>query len=353
MRVHNFSAGPSILPKQVIKEAAKGVINLNKSNLSILEISHRSQLFNDIITKAISLTKDILEIPDGYSVLFLQGGASLQFTMAPMNLMKKDNGHSAYLETGSWSSKAIKEANKYGTVDIVASSKDKNYNYIPKKYTIPKNIDYLHCTSNNTIFGTQMKSFPQTDVLVCDMSSDILSRKVDISKFSLIYAGAQKNLGPAGTTLVIIKDDILGKTSKDIPTMLDYRTHIKGKSLFNTPPVFCVYVCMLNLNYINSKGGINEVEKINLQKAKYLYEEIDNNPMIEATVKEKEDRSNMNVCFLINDKKAKEEFDIMCKKKGIIGINGHKSVGGYRASIYNALEMESLEVLVKIMRKLR
>ncbi len=351
MKKHNFSAGPCILPQEVLKKASQAVLNFNDSNLSLIEISHRSQPFINVITKAKELVRELLGVPSGYSILFLQGGASLEFLMTPLNLMKK-NGKAAYTNTGSWAKKAIKEAKNIGNVIVVGDSSSKNYNYIPKNYDIPDDIDYFHCTSNNTIYGTQMKYFPKSPTLMaCDMSSDIFSRKIDVKNFDLIYAGAQKNMGPAGTTLVIVKNDILGKTSRNIPTMLDYRTHIDKESMFNTPPVFPIYVSMLTLEWLKELGGIEKIEKINQQKAELLYSEIDTNPFFVGTAK-KEDRSNMNVCFLLTDDSKKELFDNLCIKAGISGIKGHRSVGGYRASIYNAMPIESIKVLISVMKKI-
>jgi phosphoserine aminotransferase len=286
----------------------------------------------------------------GYSVLFLQGGASLEFLMTPYNLLKI-GGKAGYLDTGTWSSKAIKEAKLMGEVDVFASSKDKGYNYIPKNYTIPSNVDYVHCTSNNTIFGTQLKQFPKTDaLLVCDMSSDIFSRELDIKQFDLIYAGAQKNMGPAGTTLVIVKDEILGKTGRTIPSMLDYQVHISKDSMFNTPPVFAVYVSMLTLEWLKEKGGVAAIEKINNEKAALLYAEVDRNPLFVGFAN-KEDRSTMNVTFNLTNEAHKETFDKLWNDAGISGIKGHKSVGGYRASIYNAMPIESIKALINIMQQ--
>jgi phosphoserine aminotransferase len=352
MKKHNFSAGPSILPQEVLKKASEAVINFNNLDLSLIEISHRSADFVNVMEKARTLVLELLELEGkGYITLFLQGGASLEFLMCPYNLLK-ENGKAAYINTGTWSSKSIKEAQLIGDVEVIASSKDKNFNYIPKDYNIPKDIDYLHCTSNNTIYGTQFKKFPNTDaLLVCDMSSDIFSRKLDFSQFDLIYAGAQKNMGPAGTTLVVVKEDILGKTGRKIPSMLDYQVHISKDSMYNTPAVFPVYVSMLTLQWLKDLGGIAAIEKKNIAKAELLYNEIDNNPLFEGSTT-KDDRSNMNVTFLLTDNSKKEKFDQMCKDAGINGINGHRSVGGYRASIYNAMPIESVQVLVNLMQKL-
>ena len=351
MKKHNFSAGPCILAESVLKQASAAVLNFNNDNLSLIEISHRSQSFIDVMEKAIRLVKELLEVPEDYSVLFLQGGASMEFLMVPLNLMKVD-GKAAYTNTGAWAKKAIAEAKGLGEVAVVGDSSDKNYNYIPKGYEIPSDVDYFHCTSNNTIYGTQMKEFPSVPTLmVCDMSSDIFSRKVDVSKFDIIYAGAQKNMGPAGTTLVIVKNTILGNNGRNIPTMLDYNTHISKNSMFNTPPVFPIYVSMLTLQWLKDLGGIDAIEKINQVKAELLYGEIDRNPLFEGTAV-KEDRSSMNVCFLLTDSSKEEVFNSMWNEAGIRGIKGHRSVGGYRASIYNAMPIESIQVLVGIMQQL-
>lgn len=352
MKVHNFSAGPCILPQEVLKQASDAVLNFDGLNLSLIEISHRSKNFIAVMEQATALVKELLGVPEGYSVLFLQGGASLEFAMVPFNLMKAQNGKASYLVTGTWAKKALKEAKLLGDATAVASSEDQNFSYIPKGYDIPSDADYFHCTSNNTIFGTQIKEFPESPVTtVCDMSSDIFSRKVDVSRFGLIYAGAQKNMGPAGATVVIVKDELLGKTGRTIPTMLDYNTHISKESMFNTPPVFAVYVSMLTLQWLKDNGGISWIEKRNEEKAALMYGEIDRNPLFTGTAA-KEDRSNMNACFLLTDEKLKETFDSMWKDAGVSGINGHRSVGGYRASMYNALPSESVKVLVDVMKEL-
>ncbi|MDV7187532.1 3-phosphoserine/phosphohydroxythreonine transaminase [Lutibacter sp. TH_r2] len=349
MKKHNFSAGPCILPQEVLKKASEAVVNFNGINLSLIEISHRSKEFVEVMENARSLVKELLNLPEGYSVLFLQGGASLEFLMAAYNLMKVD-GKAAYLDTGAWSSKALKEAKLLGEVDVMASSKDKTYNYIPKGYKVPTDVDYIHVTSNNTIYGTQLKEFPQTDaLLVCDMSSDIFSRELDFSKFDLIYAGAQKNMGPAGTTLVVVKDEILGKTGRVIPSMLDYQVHISKDSMFNTPAVFPVYVSMLTLQWLKDLGGVKAIEKINKEKAALLYTEVDRNPLFKGFA-EVEDRSNMNVTFNLTDESTQPIFDKIWNEAGISGIKGHRSVGGYRASIYNAMPIESVQVLVDAMQ---
>jgi phosphoserine aminotransferase len=350
MKKHNFSAGPCILPQAVLQKASEAIVNFNGLDLSLIEISHRSADFVAVMEKAKDLTLELLDLKEkGYSALFLQGGASLEFLMVPYNLLPI-GGKSAYINTGTWSSKAIKEAKLLGEVVEIASSKDSNFNYIPKNYSIPEDVTYVHCTSNNTIFGTQMKEFPKTDkLLVCDMSSDIFSRKLDFSKFDLIYAGAQKNMGPAGTTLVVVKDSILGKTGRQIPSMLDYQIHIDKESMFNTPPVFPVYVSMLTLDWLKNLGGIEAIEKLNDAKANLLYNEIDSNPLFKGVAK-KEDRSNMNVTFVLTDDSKKQRFDELWKAAGISGINGHRSVGGYRASMYNAMPIESVQVLVDAMQ---
>ena len=351
MKKHNFSAGPCILPQEVLKQAADAVVNFNNLDLSLIEISHRSKDFVDVMEKARSLVKELLNLPEGYSVLFLQGGASLEFLMVPYNILK-EGGKSAYLDTGVWAAKAMKEALLLGDVEVMASSKDKTYNYVPKNYTVPTDVDYVHVTSNNTIYGTQLKEFPKTDaLLVCDMSSDIFSRELDFTQFDIIYAGAQKNMGPAGATLVIVKDEILGKTGRDIPSMLDYRKHIAADSMFNTPSVFPVYVSMLTLQWLKDLGGVKAIEKINEEKAALLYAEIDRNPLFKGFA-EKEDRSLMNVTFNLTDEANKDAFDKLWNATGISGIKGHRSVGGYRASIYNAMPIESVQVLVDAMQQL-
>lgn len=351
MKKHNFSAGPCILPQSVFKQASESILNFNELNLSLIEISHRSKDFVEVMDEATALVRELLNVPKGYSILFLQGGASMEFLMVAYNLMNID-GKAAYLDTGTWSSKAIKEAQTFGQVDIIASSKDRNYNYIPKGFDIKSGYDYFHCTSNNTIYGTQINTFPVSNCpLICDMSSDIFSRKIDVSKFDLIYAGAQKNLGPAGATLVIVKDEILGKTARKIPTMLDYRTHISKESMFNTPPVFSIYVSMLTLRWLKSNGGINWIEQINNSKADLLYSTIDKSNIFEGSA-QIEDRSKMNATFLLKDNSLDNEFLKMCAKNGINGLKGHRSVGGFRASMYNALPLESVQVLTDIMDEL-
>ena len=351
MKKHNFSAGPSILPRVAVENAAQAVLDLNGIGLSVLEISHRTKDFEDVLNEAISLFKELLHIPEGYSVLFLGGGASMQFCMVPFNLLEKKAG---YINTGVWAKKAMKEAKLFGDVVTVASSEDKNFSYIPKEYTIPTDLDYLHITTNNTIFGTEYKIDIDSPVtLVADMSSDILSRPVDVSKYGLIYGGAQKNLGPAGVTFVIVRDDILGKVSRAIPSMLDYRTHVNGNSMFNTPPVFPIYVVRETLKWLKSIGGVPAVQKLNQEKAAILYEEIDRNSMFQGTAA-KEDRSLMNVCFVYSEPYKDmdiTEFVNFAKERGMVGIKGHRLVGGFRASIYNAMPKESVQALVACMQE--
>lgn len=350
MKKHNFSAGPCILPEEVLQKASEAIINFNNDNLSLIEISHRSKPFVDVIEKARKLVLELLNLENqGYQVLFLQGGASFQFLMTAYNLLNKK---AAYLNTGTWSSNAIKEAKLFGELVEVASSKDKNFTYIPKNYSVPNDVDYFHCTSNNTIYGTQMKTFPKTSVpMICDMSSDIFSRQLNFAEFDLIYAGAQKNMGPAGATLVVVKEDILGKVERTIPSMLDYQVHINKESMFNTPSVFAIYVSMLTLDWLKDLGGISFIEKVNEQKSALLYNEIDRNPLFKGVV-EKEDRSHMNATFTITDDKLTETFDAMWKEANINGLDGHRSVGGYRASMYNALPLHSVQTLVDVMREL-
>lgn len=351
MKKHNFSAGPSILPQEVIKKAADALLNFNGLDLSLIEVSHRSKDFVDVMDNACNLVKELLNLPEGYSVLFLQGGASLEFLRVPYNLLKVD-GKAAYLDTGTWSSNAIKEAKVLGNVEVVASSKENGYKNVPKNYAIPADADYFHCTSNNTIYGTQLKSFPKTNSpLICDMSSDIFSRQLDFSQFDIIYAGAQKNMGPAGTTMIVIKDEILGKSGRKIPAILDYQVHIAKESMFNTPSVFAVYVSMLTLEWLKNLGGIPAVEKLNEAKAALIYAEIDRNPLFTGYT-EKEDRSLMNATFNLTDEANKEDFDKLWNAAGISGLKGHRSVGGYRASMYNALPIESVQVLVDAMKQL-
>lgn len=351
MQKHNFSAGPCILPQSVMQQAAAGILDYNDSGLSIIEISHRSSDFVAVMENARNLALEMLDLQDkGYKALFLQGGASMQFLMVAYNLLGTKAG---YLNTGTWSSKAIKEAKLFGELVEVGSSKDQNFNYIPKDYSIPRGLDYLHLTTNNTIFGTQLKELPVTSApLVCDMSSDIFSRNIDFGKFDLIYAGAQKNMGPAGATLVVIKEDILGKIEREIPSMMDYSVHLGKDSMFNTPPVFAVYVSMLTLEWLKAQGGIAAVEKVNQAKADLIYSEIDRNPIFKGFVADPADRSMMNATFTINNESLTNRFNSLWKQAGINGLNGHRSVGGYRASMYNALPLESVQVLVDVMQQL-
>jgi phosphoserine aminotransferase len=349
-KVHNFSAGPGILPQEVLRQAAEACTNFDNLNLSLLEISHRSKSYEKVMLEARTLAKELLGLGDGYQALFLGGGASLQFCMVPMNLLRTD-GYAAYVNTGVWAGKAIKEAKLLGNTKVVATSEDKNFNYIPRAYQLPDDADYVHLTSNNTIYGTQMKNFPVSRVpLVCDMSSDIFSRRLDCSRFDLIYAGAQKNMGPAGCTLVIVKESILGKTGRKISSMLDYKVHIKADSMYNTPPVFPVYVSLLTMRWLKKNGGIAWIEKLNNEKAGILYDEIDRNNLFTGAA-EKESRSDMNVTFLLNKPELEPEFDKVCKEASLSGLKGHRDVGGYRASLYNALPVESVRVLVEVMKQ--
>lgn len=351
MKKHNFYAGPSILPQYTLDKTIEGIKDFAGSGLSILEISHRSKEFIACMNDTIALVKELLEIPAGYQVIFIGGGASMQFAMVPMNMMQKK---SAYLVTGEWASKAFKEAKLFGEAVEAASSKDKNFNYIPKSYSVPSDADYFHITTNNTIFGSELKKDPDVKVpLVADMSSDIFSRPVDVAKYSLIYAGAQKNLAPAGVTMVIIKEDVLGKVTRPIPTMLDYRTHIKAESMFNTPPVFAIFAAQQTLHWLKDMGGIKVMQKKNIEKAAILYDEIDRNKLFVPTIKDVEDRSLMNICFIMADdyKELEKPFAEFAKSKGMVGIEGHRSVGGFRASTYNALPKESVQALVNVMKE--
>ncbi|WP_338409102.1 3-phosphoserine/phosphohydroxythreonine transaminase [uncultured Flavobacterium sp.] len=352
MKKHNYSAGPCILPQIVFEKASQAVLNFNDTGLSILEISHRSKEFVTVMDDARALALELLGLEGkGYQALFLQGGASLEFLRVPYNLMKTD-GKAAYLDTGTWSNGAIKEAKSFGETVVVASSKESNYTFIPKEYSIPADADYFHCTSNNTIFGTQIKSFPETSIpVVCDMSSDIFSRVLDFSKFDIIYAGAQKNMGPAGTTLIVVKEEILGKNGRNIPNILNYQQHISKESMYNTPAVFAIYTSFLTLQWLKEKGGIAAIEIENEAKAALLYAEIDRNPLFKGVVAT-EDRSIMNATFILHNEAHQEAFDALWKAAGISGINGHRSVGGYRASMYNALPIQSVQVLVDAMKTL-
>jgi phosphoserine aminotransferase len=346
----NFGAGPCILPQEVFKQASQAVLNFNDTGLSILEISHRAPEFEAVVDETIRLVKELLNVPEGYSVLFLQGGASTQFSMVPMNLLPEGQS-AAYLDSGSWASKALKEAKLFGDVNVVASSKDSNYAFIPKDYEVPADAAYFHCTSNNTIFGTEMFNFPKTSVpIVSDMSSDIFSRVINVSDFGLIYAGAQKNMGPAGVTLVIVKDELIGKSGRKLPSMLDYKIHAENKSLYNTPPVFSIYVSMLNLQWLKSKGGVAAIEQENIAKANALYEEIDRNPLFKSPCAQ-EDRSRMNVCFVMENKELEKPFLKLAEERGMVGIKGHRSVGGFRASIYNALPITAIHRLIDVMQE--
>ncbi len=350
MKKHNFYAGPSILPEFTKEKTAEAVLNFAGTGLSVMEVSHRSKEFVAVMDEAVALVKELLKVPEGYSVLFLQGGASTQFLMAPYNLLDKK---AAYLNTGAWSKKAIKEAQFLGEVVEVASSADTTYNYIPKGYKVPSDVSYFHYTSNNTIYGTQIPT-PDVNVpLVADMSSDIFSRPIDVSKYDLIYAGAQKNLGPSGATLVIVKDAALGKVERPIPTMLDYNTHIKAGSMFNTPSTLPVFACLQTLIWLKENGGVEAIEKVNIEKAKVLYDEIDRNKLFQCTVLAPEDRSLMNVTFVMSPEYAEleKEFYEFATAKGMLGIKGHRSVGGFRASIYNAMPVESIKALVAAMQE--
>lgn len=351
MNKHNFYAGPSIISEFAKRETAAGILNLNNTGLSIMEISHRSPEFTEVITDATTLLRDLLSVPVDYHILFLQGGASMQFCMVPYNLL---NTKAAYLDTGSWAKKAIKEAQLFGDVDVVASSKDENYSYIPTKYAIPEDADYFHITTNNTIYGTEIKKDITSPIpLVADASSDILSRPMDISKYGIVYGGAQKNIGPAGVSFAIIREDILGKVERQIPTMLKYETHIAKGSLFNTPPALAIYASLKNMIWLKQSGGINAIHKENVKKAQMLYDEIERNKLFRATVKNPEDRSIMNVTFVMApeylDKEV--EFREFASERGMVGIKGHRSVGGFRASIYNALPKSSVKALVDTMKE--
>ncbi len=351
MKKHNFYAGPSILSEYTIRNTADAIINFADMGLSLLEISHRSKQFQAVVDEAVALVKELLEVPEGYSVLFLGGGASLQFAMAPMNFLKKK---AAYLDTGVWASKAIKEAKLFGEVDVVASGKECNYTAIPKDWTVPADVDYFHYTSNNTIYGTEIRKDPDVPVrMICDMSSDIFSRPVDVSKYDMIYAGAQKNLAPSGVTIVIVKDSALGQVDRVIPTMLKYQTHVDKGSMFNTPPVLPIYSALQTLKYYKSLGGLREIEKMDIAKAEKLYDAIDNSKIFVATIPNKEDRSIMNVCFVMKPeyKELEKAFFDFATERGMMGIKGHRDVGGFRASLYNALPMESVEALVACMKE--
>ncbi len=349
MKKYNFYSGPAILPPEVLAQASSAVLELDHIGLSLIEISHRSKEFQAVVDETIHLIRELLQLSPEHQVLFLQGGASMQFCQVPYNLL--DNGEkAAYLDIGAWSKKAIKEARLFGNVEIIGSSADKNYSYLPKHYTIPADAKYFHLTTNETIHGTQMRHIPESPVpMVGDMSSDIFSRVLDFNRFDMIYAGAQKNMGPSGATLVVVKESLLGRVKRPIPTMLDYRSHIKDGSLHNTPCTFAIYVCMLTLRWLKAQGGVAAIEKYNEEKAARLYAEIDRNPLLQAVVSG-EDRSRMNVCWVLKDAAHDEAFSNLAKEAGCIGIKGHRSVGGFRASIYNAMPMEGIDTLVEVMQ---
>jgi len=349
-KVHNFNAGPCVLPREAVNAAIEALRDFAGTGMSVIEVSHRSKEWEAQMAECEALWRELLGIPENYKVLFLGGGASLQFCMVPFNLMEKG---SAYLETGVWAKKALKEAKGFGQVFKVASSEDRNYCYIPKGFEIPRGADYLHITTNNTIYGTEIKHDMDCPIpLVADMSSDIMSRPVNVKKYGLIYGGAQKNVGPAGVTFVIVKEELLGKVTRYIPTMLDYRTHIPEGSMFNTPPVFSIFVMKETLKWVKNMGGLQAMQKHNEKKARLLYDEIDRNKMFVGTA-DKEDRSLMNVCFVMSEKyrDKEEEFMKLAKERGMVGIKGHRSVGGFRASIYNACPIESVEALVACMQE--
>lgn len=351
MKKHNFSAGPSILPQYTIKKSAEAILNFAGLDLSILEVSHRSKEFVAVMDEAQALFKELLNVPEGYQVIFVGGGASTQFAMVPFNLMKSK---AAYLNTGAWASKALKEAKGFGEVVEVASSKDANFNYIPKDYEIPADADYFHITTNNTIYGTEIKHDMDVNIpLVADMSSDIFSRPVDVSKYAIIYGGAQKNLAPSGVTFAIVREDVLGKVDRHIPTMLNYKTHIEKESMFNTPPVLPVYSALMTLRWLKENGGVECALKRNNTKAEMLYKAIDDSKVFTATVNDPIDRSIMNVCFVMKPEFAEHEkaFLDFATGRGMVGIKGHRSVGGFRASIYNAMPLESVEALIKVMNE--
>jgi phosphoserine aminotransferase len=348
MMVHNFNAGPSILPSEVFQQASESLLNFNNSGLSILEIGHRTEMFEGVMNEARSLIKELMQLDADHEVLFLHGGASTQFMQVPMNLLE-DNKTAAYIDNGIWGAKAIKEAKLFGNVEVVASSKDKNHTYLPKDFTVPAEAMYLHYTTNNTVEGTQWHTIPETNVpLVADMSSDILSRQIDFNRFSLIYAGAQKNIGIAGVNVLVIKKDILGKVSRKIPTMLDYKNHIENGSMLNTPPVFAIYVSMLTLRWLKKMGGVEGIEHLNNEKADLFYSTLDSLPVFKGPVA-KEDRSKMNAVFILEDKALEKEFLEVTKSENLYGVKGHRTVGGFRASFYNALPISSVEVLVEVM----
>ena len=348
--IHNFNAGPSILPRDVFEQASNAILNYNDTGLSILEIGHRTPIFQEVMDEARALVRELMQLDDDHEVLYLHGGASTQFMQVPMNLLDEKET-AAYADTGVWSSKAIKEAKLFGRVEVVCSSKEAGYRSIPRDFAVPNDAKYFHITTNNTIYGTQWQTIPKTsNSLVADMSSDIFSRVVDFNAFDLIYAGAQKNMGPAGVNLVVVNKKCLGRVKRNIPTIMDYRNHVKEGSMLNTPPVFAIYVCMLTLRWLKSLGGIPAIEKINIEKAALLYAAIDENPLFKGTVTP-EDRSKMNVCFVMNDPSLEAPFLQFVKENGIVGIKGHRLVGGFRASLYNALPKRSVEVLVELMKQ--
>lgn len=351
MKKYNFGAGPCILPREVIEKTANAILDFNGIGLSIAEISHRSKDFQPVMDEAMALVKEVLNVPEGYSVLFLGGGASLEFCMIPFNFLVKKAG---YLNTGVWAKKAMKEAKLFGDVVEVASSADENYTYLPKNFDVPIDLDYLHITTNNTIYGTEYHKDLDVPVrLIGDMSSDIFSRPVDVSKYDCIYGGAQKNLSMAGVTFIIIKDEVLGRVQREIPTMLDYRTHIKKGSMFNTPPVVPIYTALENLRWIKANGGVEAMEKLAKERADIVYGEIDRNKLFRGTVKCEEDRSYMNICFVLNDEYAElqDEFFKFATERGMVGIKGHRDVGGFRASCYNAMTVEGCKALVETMKE--
>ncbi len=346
---HNFNAGPSILPREVFEEASRAILDYNGTGLSILEIGHRTPLFEAVMFETVELLKDLMQLDSGKEVLFLHGGASTQFFQVPMNLLA-ETGTAAYLDCGVWGTKAIKEAKLFGNVEVVASSKDRNYMYIPKGFEIPSNATYFHYTTNNTIEGTQMHAIPDSKIpLVADMSSDILSRVMDFNRFSLIYAGAQKNIGAAGVNIVVVDKDILGGSNRKLPSMMDYRQHIENGSMLNTPPVFAIYVCLLTLRWLKRQGGVSAIEKMNREKSSLLYGTIDSLPLFKPTV-DREDRSHMNVVFVMEDPEKEKLFLDLCKKEGMVGVKGHRNVGGFRISLYNALPLESVKAITDLMR---
>ena len=350
--MHNFNAGPSVLPKEVFEEASRAILDFNNTGLSILEIGHRTPLFQSVMDEAISLVKELMSLDSNHEVLFLHGGGTTQFMQVPMNLLN-ENEVAAYTDTGVWGTKAIKEAKLFGHVEVVCSSKDKNYTYLPKDFHVPATAKYLHITTNNTIYGTQWQDlsfFEKFNVpLVADMSSDVLSRVIDFNKFDLIYAGAQKNMGAAGVNIIVVNKNILGKVDRKLPTIMDYRNHIENGSMLNTPPVFAVYVCMLTLRWLKKTGGVTAIEKINNAKASLFYNTLDSLPVFTGTVA-KEDRSKMNAVFVMKDSALEKEFAELCKKEGMYGVKGHRSVGGFRVSMYNALTLESVETLTALMK---